>query len=1141
MDMASPHDKEAAWPFARGEMARRVSRHDWASTPLGAVDSWPTRLRMAVELMLASRQPVYIAWGPHYTSLYNDGYIPFLGSKHPGALGRPYAAVWPEIWEEHRPIAEATMTGQSHYFIDRPVALRERDGRPMSWFTFSWTPLRDDMGQVAGFFCMAAETTDQVLARQVYQQSEARHAYLLKLSDALRPLAGAQRIKAVATRILGEALGTDRVLYAEHVVRDGTDLWLIEDAYCRPGHAFADGLYPLDRFGRDAYALLQGHAVVVSDVARDAGIEASAKATFEAMSIAAYAVQPLVKEGRFIALLAMNQVTPRQWTPLELELLQETAERTWAAVERERAEAALRDSKEQLRLALDAGGMGIFIWDFNGDHLAWDERQYELFGVDRREGEMTGERALARVHPEDRPPLEAAIRAVVGAGQGTFRFEFRVPQPTGWVRWVAGRAQVMPGPDGRAARMIGLNFDTTQAHEADAALARSNEELRIAAERVQLALSAGAIVGTWLWDLQADSLMVDERLAQSFGLDAALGRTGLKPEQVLASIHPEDLPGVHSAIDEAIAQGGPYRREYRVRGLDGVYRWVEANGRVDLAEDGRPLRFPGVLLDVEPRRTLEVERDRAMELLRAFANAVPGVVYAKDRDGRVLVANRGMAELVGCPLQSLLNKTELEFRDDKFQAEATMVADRRVMDSGVVEQSEETVTCPDGTSTVWLCTKAPFTDGQGRVIGIIVASLDITARKAAEQALAALNATLEQRVAERTAELAAARDAAEAASRAKSAFLANMSHELRTPMNAILGLAHLLAQDALAARQAQQLAKIEGAARHLLSVISDILDISKIEAGKVQLERRDFSLAALLQEVRSIVDAPAAAKGLGISLDIANVPAWLRGDDTRVRQALLNYAGNAIKFTTSGHISLRALVEQRHGERLLVRFEVEDTGKGVEPQQVARLFEAFEQADASTTREHGGTGLGLAITRRLAELMGGSAGVRPRPGNGSVFWFTAWLEQSREASPSEAIAEAADAKLKERHAGKRVLVAEDNAINREVALAMLRAVWLRADVAENGQAAVEMASQGGYDLVLMDMQMPVMDGLQATRALRAMPQLQTVPILAMTANVFDEDRAACLAAGMDDFASKPVQPQALYATLLKWLDRSSLK
>jgi CheY-like chemotaxis protein len=235
---------------------------------------------------------------------------------------------------------------------------------------------------------------------------------------------------------------------------------------------------------------------------------------------------------------------------------------------------------------------------------------------------------------------------------------------------------------------------------------------------------------------------------------------------------------------------------------------------------------------------------------------------------------------------------------------------------------------------------------------------------------------------------------------------------------------------------------------------------------------------------------------------------------------------------------LRAKPLQERQTRLLVRFEVEDTGVGVDPQQLPRLFEAFEQADASTTREHGGTGLGLAITRRLAALMGGGAGAQALSG-GSLFWFTAWLGQGTGAPLPEAAPARADAALRQRHAGARVLVAEDNFINREVALALLRAASLQVDFAEDGRAAVEKAQQGHYDLVLMDMQMPVMDGLQAARALRAMPGLQALPILAMTANAYDEDRAACLAAGMDDFVTKPVEPQTLYATLLKWLDRRS--
>jgi signal transduction histidine kinase/CheY-like chemotaxis protein len=427
---------------------------------------------------------------------------------------------------------------------------------------------------------------------------------------------------------------------------------------------------------------------------------------------------------------------------------------------------------------------------------------------------------------------------------------------------------------------------------------------------------------------------------------------------------------------------------------------------------------------------------------------------------------------------------------------------------------------------------------EGRPLRLIGVNMDITERKEADGALQALNATLEQRVRERTAELAATRDAADAANRAKSVFLANMSHEIRTPMNAILGLTHLLAREEATPRQAERLARIESAARHLLSVINDILDLSRIDAGKLRLEERDFELGSLLEQVRSLVGEAAAAKGLALELDAGTVPAWLRGDDTRVRQALLNYASNAVKFTARGRVVMRARLLQERGEELLLRFEVEDSGVGIDPQQLPRLFEAFEQADASTTRRHGGTGLGLAITRRLAELMGGSAGAEILPG-GSLFWFTAWLKRGIRLQPEAAPAARADAELRRRHAGTRLLVAEDNFINREVALALLRAVELEADFAEDGHAAIEMARRQAYALVLMDVHMPRLDGLEATRALRAEPALRTLPILAMTANAFDEDRAACLAAGMDDFVGKPVEPQALYATLLKWLDRAA--
>ncbi|RKT58041.1 signal transduction histidine kinase [Azonexus fungiphilus] len=407
-----------------------------------------------------------------------------------------------------------------------------------------------------------------------------------------------------------------------------------------------------------------------------------------------------------------------------------------------------------------------------------------------------------------------------------------------------------------------------------------------------------------------------------------------------------------------------------------------------------------------------------------------------------------------------------------------------------------------------------------------------------EQKLRELNSGLEARVVERTTALSQAKEAAEAASLAKSTFLANMSHEIRTPLNAISGMAHLIRRGGLPPEQSVRLDKLEAAGQHLLEVINMVLDLSKIEAGKLELEETPFRPGSLFENVASMIQERARAKSLALHTDFTELPERLLGDPTRLQQALLNYAGNAIKFTERGEIRLRGLLLEDSGNEALIRLEVSDTGIGVEPATQARLFKAFEQADASTTRKYGGTGLGLAITARIAEAMGGEVGVSSVPGEGSTFWLTARLKKpAADATAATPASEDIELQLRRRHAGRRVLLVEDEPVNREIALMLLDEAGLVAEAAEDGQVAVDKVAAGAYDLVLMDMQMPRMDGLEATRQIRRLPGGALLPIVAMTANAFAEDRARCLAAGMDDFLTKPIDPERFYRLLLETLTR----
>jgi CheY-like chemotaxis protein/HPt (histidine-containing phosphotransfer) domain-containing protein len=364
-----------------------------------------------------------------------------------------------------------------------------------------------------------------------------------------------------------------------------------------------------------------------------------------------------------------------------------------------------------------------------------------------------------------------------------------------------------------------------------------------------------------------------------------------------------------------------------------------------------------------------------------------------------------------------------------------------------------------------------------------------------------------------------------------------MSHEIRTPLNAIIGLTHMMRRAEATAEQAERLRKVDDAAEHLLAILNDVLDLSKIEAGKLELEQTDFALDTVLDHVVSMSVGAARAGGIDIRMDSGDVPHWLHGDPTRLRQALYNYLSNAIKFTERGSVTLRARLQEETGAGLLLRFEVADTGVGIAADKMAGLFHAFEQADSSTTRKYGGTGLGLVITRRLALLMGGEVGADSTVEVGSTFWFTARLQRGQGAMPGAVTHAGASAEvtLRTSHSGARLLLAEDNAVNREVALDLLHGAGLDADIAVDGREAVARAAAVAYDLILMDMQMPHMDGLDATRAIRRLPGRERVPVVAMTANAFDDDRRACAAAGMNDFVAKPVNPRDLYEMLLKWL------
>jgi PAS domain S-box-containing protein len=675
------------------------------------------------------------------------------------------------------------------------------------------------------------------------------------------------------------------------------------------------------------------------------------------------------------------------------------------------------------------------------------------------------------------------------------------------------------GVDGSFTHFIALKQDVTDTSAAGAALQRGGLQLGVDQH-------IGTLAG-WEFDEEARQFHVSPSFCRIYGWPESTNDIPL--DTVLGAIPPPDRVRIDQALKCTLQTHEPFDVEHRAVRSDGVTRVIRSRGQVVFDRDCSFMRVVGTSHDISDFRRGHERLRQSEEKFRSLIANIPDVTWTAASDGCAKYISTNVERVLGFTAEEVCEKgAEVWFgRILPEDCGRVIEAFRQLFEHNQPFDVEYRIQKKDG-QWIWLHDRAYRTYEKNGVRYADGIFHDVTEQKKADQ------------------ELLKAKEAAEAANRAKSQFLANMSHEIRTPMNGVIGAAGLLLDTELTPEQKQYAQIVRHSGEALLGVINDILDFSKIEARKLTLEVGDFSLRSVLEDAVAILAIKASEKDLVLSIDLPDETAcFLRGDAGRLRQVLINLIGNAVKFTAKGDVLVAVRSVAQNERTASLYFTVKDTGIGFAQERASALFEPFVQGDGSSTRRYGGTGLGLTISQQLVEMMGGRISVESKEGKGSTFSFTVQFEKqlnpragtiAHASQPISSVASSGGLNPLHTRLHGRILVAEDNPTNQEVVLAILRKLGYEADLATNGKDAVEALERAEYAAILMDCEMPEMDGYEATQQIRKSGTLSAgIPIIAVTADAMSGDREKALAAGMSDYLAKPIQPQQLADALRKWV------